>query len=128
MGKDINNFEIKKTKTIKEKKEISSKDDYMYPIFAGLSDAYANNWNEDGCDSWNHYIGKLYSITINGSFTYISLEYPTGVDINMSEDGYIENSQHSQKIRMRIPEDWYIFKIKIDNEEIEIKRKTEWGL
>lgn len=124
----MNKFEIKKIKTIEEKKEISSKDDYMYPIFAGLSDAYATNWNENSCDSWSHHLGKLYSIAISGNFTSIKLEYPDGIEINMTEDGFIYNSRHSQKIYLRIPEDWYLFRIKIDNEEIEIKRKTEWGL
>lgn len=106
-------------------KEIIYHDDYMYPIFKAINPAYTNNWNENGCSSWTHEIGKLYQITIVGPYTLFSVEYPDGLRIKMSEDGFIENAQYGQELRIQVPEDWNLIKIEIDNKEIKLTKKNE---
>ena len=100
-------------------------DDYMYPIFKSMSQAYANDWHENGHDAWNHNVGKLYHLTIMGPYTWIELEYPNGLEINMSEDGHIENATYGQKLHLQIPEDWNLIKINIDNKEIELRKNNK---
>ena len=106
-------------------KEIIYHDDYMYPIFRAINRAYTNDWNENGCSSWTHEIGKLYQITIVSPYTLFSVEYPDGLRIKMSEDGFIENAQYGQELRIRVPEDWNLIKIDIDNKEIKLTKKNE---
>ena len=120
----MNRYEMKSTtKHIEEM--IIYHDDYMYPIFQAISQGYIDNWNENGCDTWSHNIGKLYQLLVMGPYTWIELEYPDGLDINISEDGHIENTKYGQKLHLQIPEDWNLIKINIDNKEIELRKKNQ---
>lgn len=113
------------TMTTYTDKAIIYHDDYMYPIFKAINKEYVENWHENNCDTWNRRVGKLYKLTIIGPCSWIDLEYPDGLEINMAEDGYIENTRHGQKLYLQIPKDWTLIKISIDNKEIELRKKDK---
>ena len=118
-----NRYEMTSVEKINEK-EIIYQDDYMYPIFEGISSKYTNSWNKDGFDTWSHYVGTLYKLKIMGPYTWIEIEFPEGLEINISEDGHIENRKYSRNFHLQVPEDWDLIKMNINNKEIEIRKKN----